>query len=160
MEYLKLETLNNSYLKSKKRKRFKTKKRKMRLTKNEKKTLKMLLENAKISDSTLSISIAKLTSEGLEKGEKEIEQKLLETPHVIQLYKMPSRGTTYLILFGFRNMEELDSFFSSTKKKNELHKFTENKELFIFSHNNLIKNSSSQLFNKVIDEFGGRTEKN
>ena len=38
--------------------------------------------------------------------------------------------------------------------------YEENKELFIFSHNSLIKNSPAQLFHKVIDELGTSLVKN
>ena len=166
----------------------------MRLTKNEKKTLKLLLNNAKISDSaiakklkissqavgkirrklektvidsytlklnyyrlgiqTFAVSIAKITQDGLDKGELEIEQKLLETPHIIQVYRIPSGSSTHIILYGFKDLNELDSFFHSPKKKQDLHKFIENQNLFTFSHNSLIKNDPVQLFHKVIDSLG------
>jgi len=166
----------------------------MKLTKNEKKTLKMLLANAKISDSsianelkissqavgkirrklekdlinaytldldyaklgvhTFAISLAKFTADGLDKGELEIEQKLLEDPHIIQVYRLPGGNTSHVILYGFRDMTELDNFFHSHHKKQKIHNYLENKELFTFSHNSLIKNSPTQLFNKVIDELG------
>jgi DNA-binding Lrp family transcriptional regulator len=172
----------------------KTKGTKRKFTRNEKKTLKLLLENAKISDSmiasklkissqavgkirrklektvidsytinlnyeklgirTFSISIVKLTLDGLEKGEKEIEQKFLEDPHIIHAYRLPRGDSVYVLLCGFKDMEELDLFFSSIKKKKELHKYIENKELFVFSHNSLIKSNPSQLFSKKIDESG------
>ena len=166
----------------------------MRLTRNEKKTLKLLLSNARITDSaiasklkisnqavgkirkkledtvidsytlnlnyaklgvrTFTISIAKLTLEGLDKGELEVEQKLLEDPNIIKVYRLPSGGSTHIILYGFKDMNELDSFFHSTKKKRELHNFIENREVFTFSHNSLIKDSPIQLFHKVIDNLG------
>lgn len=168
--------------------------KKLKLNQNEKKTLKLLLNNAKISDisiasqlrissqavgkirrklekslidsytlnlnyaklgiQTFAIAIAKLTANGLKKGELEVEQKLLENPHIIQVYRLPSSGSTHIILYGFKDMNELDSFFHCHDKSQELHKLIENHELFTFSHNSLIKNSPVQLFNKVIDEIG------
>lgn len=166
----------------------------MRLTKNEKKTLKLLLENAKISDSyianklrissqavgkirkkleatvinsytlninysklgiqTFAIALAKLTPEGLDTGELEVEEKLLANPHIIQVYRLPSSSPTHIILYGFRDVSEFDEFFHSYKQKQELHNFIENQDLFTFSHNSLLKNSPVQLFNKVIEELG------
>ena len=165
----------------------------MNLTKNERKTLKLLLENAKISDSTIAeklkissqavgkirrklentiidsytinlnysklginafaIVLARLTPEGLDKGELEIEQKLLEEPHIIQIYRLPNQDSTHIIMYGFKNLEELDDFFHSNKKRQELHRFIENKEMFTFSNHSLIKNSPKQLFQKVIDNL-------
>ena len=166
----------------------------MKLTKNEKKTLKFLLDNSRISDSeiasklnissvavgkirrklessiidsytinlnysklgiqTFAIAVAKLTREGLDKGELEIEQKLLKNPHIINVYRVPKGSSTHIILYGFQDMIELDDFFHSTKVKQELHRFIETQDLFTFSHNSLIKNSPIQLFHKVIDNLG------
>jgi len=166
----------------------------MRLTKNEKKALKLMLENAKISDSSIAkklkissqavgkirrklestvidsytlnlnyaklginafaIALAKLTEEGLDKGELEVEEILLKTPHIIQIFRLPSGSYTHAIVYGFRDVSELDDFFHSVKQKQELHNYIENKELFTFSHHSLIKNSPTLLFHKVIDELG------
>jgi DNA-binding Lrp family transcriptional regulator len=166
----------------------------MDLTKNEKKTLNLLLENARISDSdiakklkissqavgkirrkiennliesytlnlnysklgieTLAISLAKLTSEGMDKGELEIEQKLLDEPHIIQVYRLPSGNFTHIILYGFKDISELDNFFHSSKRKIDLHRFIENREIFTFSNHSMIKNNAVQLFHKIIEETG------
>lgn len=166
----------------------------MRLTRNEKRALKLLLENAKTSDSaiaaklnissqavgkirrklektvigsyslnldyaklgiqTFAVAIAKLTPEGLDKGELEVEQKLLKDPHVTQVYRLPTGNATHLIFYGFTDLNELDKFFHSSEKKKELHTFIENKELFTFSHHSLIKNNPIDLFCKVIDSLG------
>ena len=100
------------------------------------------------------MAIAKLTPDGLDKGELEVEQILLNDPHIIQVHRLPSGSSTHSILYGFKDMNEMDSYFHSTKKKQSLHKYIENKELFTFSHNSLIKNNPIQLFNKIIDELG------
>lgn len=168
----------------------------MRFTKNEKRTLKLLLENAKISDSTIAsklrissqavgkirrklegtvinsytlnlnyselgihtfaIALAKLTSAGLDAGELEIEKKLLDAPHIIQVFRLLGGSFTHAILYGFRDVDELDDFFHSAQKREELHNFIENKQLFTFSHHSLIKNNPVQLFNKVIDSLGNK----
>jgi len=168
----------------------------MKLTKNEKRTLKLLLDNSRITDSEIAsklnissqavgkirkklessiiesytlkldysklgieifaIAIAKVTKEGVDKGELEIEQSLLKNPHIIDVYRLPKSGSTHIILYGFQNMNELDDFFHSPKVKNELHKFIETQELFTFSHNSLIKKSPTQLFHKMIDRLGDK----
>ncbi len=172
----------------------------MRLTKNEKKTLKLLLNNSRITDSeiasklnissqavgkirkklestiidsytlnlsysklgihTFAITIARLTPEGLTKGELEVEQRLLMDPHVIQVYRLPSSSSTHIILYGFKDLNELDSFFHCTRRKQELHKYIENKEVFTFSHNSLIKNNPIQLFHNRIDNLEKEPMKN
>jgi len=163
----------------------------MRFTNNEKKTLKLLLENSKISDTqvasklkissvavgkirkklessiinsytldlnysklgikTFAIAKAKITKEGLDEGELEIQQKLLTNPHIIDVYRIPNGSSTHIILYGFQDITELDDFFHSAKLKQELHRFIETQELFTFSNNSLIKSSPIQLFYKTMD---------
>jgi len=163
----------------------------MKLNKNERKTLKLLLNNAKISDisianqlrissqavgkirrklestllksyslnvdyaklgiQTFAISLAKITPEGLDEGELEIEQKLLKDPHIINVYRIPSGSSTHIIMYGFKDVDEMERFFHSSHKKNELLRFIENQQLFNFSHNSLIKNDSVPLLHKAID---------
>jgi len=164
----------------------------MDLTKNERKTLKLLLENSRISDSTIAeklkissqaigkirrkledsiidsytanlnynklgikifaIAHAKLTQEGLDKGELEIEQKLLDEPHVISVYRLPSGSATHIILYGFKDMNELDDFFHSQNKRLSIHNYIENKDIYTFSNHSLLKNNPLQLFQKMIEE--------
>lgn len=166
----------------------------LKLNKNERKTLKLLLDNAKISDSavarelkissqavgkirkklektiissyslnldyaklgiqTFAISISKITADGFDEGELEIEQRLLKDPHIINVYRLPHGSSTHIIMYGFRDINELENFFNSPKKKKEFHTFIENKELFTFSNHSLIKNNPLPLFHKVIDSIG------
>jgi DNA-binding Lrp family transcriptional regulator len=172
---------------------------KMNLTRNEKRALKLLLENAKISDSTIAsilkissqavgkirrklektvidsytinlnyqkigihtfaMGTAKLTQEGQDKGTLEIEQKLLDDPHILQVCRLPKGNTKYAILYGFRDMNELDFFFHSPHKKKDMHNYLELEEINTFSHNSLIKNSPINLFFKMIDNLGTDTAK-
>ena len=172
----------------------------MWLTKNEKKALRLMLENAKISDSavalklkissqavgkirkklestvidsytlnlnyaklgihTFAMSLARLTSEGLDLGELEIEKKLLENTHIIQVHRLPSGNFTHAILYGFKDVSELDEFFHSPKQKQELHNYIENKDLFTFSQHSLLKNNPAQLFHRAIENLGTSVQKN
>jgi len=169
----------------------------MKLTINEKKTLKLLLENSRISDSeianklnissqavgkirrkleaniidsysvnlnysklgiqTFAISIAKITSDGMDKGELGVEQNLMNNPHIINVYRIPKGSSTHVILYGFKDMNELDEFFHSPNMKKEIHSLIETHDLFTFSHNSLIKNNPNQLFHKVIDNLGKKS---
>jgi len=168
--------------------------KKMELTKNEKKILKLLLDNSRINDSEIAskigissqavgkirrklestiidsytvnlnysklgitifaIAVAKLTKEGLDKGQLEVEQELLRIPHVINVYRIPKLSATHIIMYGFSDINELDNFFYSPKIRNQLHNYIETQELFTFSHNSLIKKNSTQLLHKAIDELG------
>ena len=166
----------------------------MRLNKNERMVLKLLLENSKLSDSsialrlkissqavgkirrkleetvinsytldlhyeklgisTFSIAFAHLTHRGIGKGEKEIERKLHLDPHIIQIFRLPGTDISYIILYGFRDMNECDSYFHSLSSKQDIRGFLEHKEVHTFSHQSLVKNSPNSLFHKMIDSLG------
>jgi len=165
----------------------------LKLTKNERLTLKMILDNSRVSDiqiagklkissqavgkirkkleeniitsysvnlnyaklgiQTFAIATAKLTNNGLDKGELEIEQVLHKNPHVIQVYRLPRGSSTHILVYGFNDINDLDSFFHSQKNREELHKHLEIKDIYTFSHNSCIKNNPVQLFHKVIDNL-------
>ena len=105
----------------------------------------------KMGISIFAISIAKLTKEGMDTGELEVENELLENPHIISVYRIPKGSSTHIIMYGFQSMNELDDFFHSFEMKRKLHSLIETQEIFTFSHNSLIKNDPIQLFNKVIN---------
>jgi len=117
------------------------------------------LNYSRLGINAFAIALAKLTEEGLDKGVLEVEETLLKTPHIIQAFRLPQGSYTHALIYGFRDVGELDDFFHSPKQKQELHNYIENKELFTFSHHSLIKNSPVLLFNKIIDELGLSTPK-
>ncbi len=163
------------------------------LTRNEKRVLKLLLENARIPDSTMAnilkisnqaigkirrklertvidsysvnlnfeklgihtfaISRPKLTQEGRDLSPIEIEQKLLNETHIIQLYRLPTDDESYALFWAFRDIDELDNFFHSQTKNKELLRYMENNKLHIFSNRSILKNNPIRLFNKAIDNL-------
>ena len=112
------------------------------------------LNYSKLGIQTFAVAVAKLTKDGFERRESEIEQKLLKNPHIINVYRISKGNSSYIILYGFQDLTDLDNFFHSAKIKQGLHSFIETQELFAFSHKSLIKNNPMQLFYKVIDDLG------
>ena len=155
-------------------------------TKNEKKTLKLLIEDGRISDTdiaeklkitkqavgkirkkleqkgiikgysteldynklgiqTFALAIAKLNSNGWEElGDLGTEQLLQDTPHIVSAYRIPEGNSTHILLFGFRDLNSLDRYFSIMRDK--FFDYFSNEKLYIFSHYSLIKDSPVQLF--------------
>ena len=111
------------------------------------------LNYAKIGIHAFAISLSKLTPTGLDKGELQVEKILLEVPNIIQVHRLPNSSCTHIILYGFRDLEDLDSFFHSRKNSQNLFRYVENKEIFTFSHNSLIKNDPSILFKELIEKL-------
>jgi DNA-binding Lrp family transcriptional regulator len=87
---------------------------------------------SKLGITTFAIAIAKLTKEGLHKGQLEVEQELLSIPHVINVYRIPKLSATHIILYGFSDLKELENFFYSPKISKQLHTYLETQEFIPF----------------------------
>ena len=107
---------------------------------------------SKVGIKVFAISLSKITKDGLDTGELEIEKKIFENPNIIEANRLPNAKYTYIIFYGFEDMEDLDNFFHSNKNSKELFKFVENKEIFTFSHNSLIKNNYTKLLRQLIED--------
>jgi DNA-binding Lrp family transcriptional regulator len=112
------------------------------------------LNYAKIGIRAFAISLSKITPAGLDKGELQIEKILMGVSNIIQAYRLPNSSCTHIILYGFKDLDDLDEFFHSKKNLLGLFKYVENKEIFTFSHNSLIKNDPSALFREIVEDMG------
>ena len=168
----------------------------MRLTGNEKRILKLLLRNSRISDKEIAgrlnissqavgkirkkleasmidsytvrldcyklgvnlfaMTLSKLTRKGTLRGEAEVEKILRETPHVVHAYRLTGGTSDYVIMYGFRDMEEMEKFFRSREMKERFHDFIHNQNVFTFHYSSFIKNSPMQLFSKMMDDAPDR----
>ena len=170
----------------------------MWLTKNEKKVLKLLIDDAKLSDTfianklnissqaigrirkkleediiknyTLELDLSelginsffmckvKLTPEGKCLDKKEIEKQLLENKNIITLLNLIGDESSYVLIAGFKNMDELDNFFSG-KEMRKLHSIIDCGELKPFNYKSILKNNFKDLCNKAIDNLGTKNTK-
>jgi DNA-binding Lrp family transcriptional regulator len=170
----------------------------MEFTKNEKKVLKLLISNSKITDSDIAtqlgissqavgkirkklestvidsytinvnysmlginifaLAIARLTREGMDKGQLEIESELHKNPNIISIYRIPKVSSTHIIIYGFTDMNELDNFFYSPKMRQQIHQYLETQELYTFSNNSVIKMDPSYLLSSAIDSLGTKAK--
>jgi DNA-binding Lrp family transcriptional regulator len=117
-----------------------------KLEKNTINSYEVELNPSKIGITVFAISKSKLTQEGLDKGQLEIEEKIKNIPNALSIYRLPSSSATHIINYGFRDIEEMDSFFHSQKNQKEIFKYLENIELFTFSHNSLIKDDKKDFY--------------
>ncbi|MFQ5647835.1 MAG: Lrp/AsnC family transcriptional regulator [Candidatus Aenigmatarchaeota archaeon] len=168
----------------------------VKLTQNEKRALKMLIENGRVSDTkiakqlrvtkqavgkirrkleesgiitgystqvdygkvginTFAVAVLKFNIKSWEEmGELGIERKITDLPHVIDVYRIPQGSATHIALCGFRSLTELDEYFHTLKTSAAYNQYLEMKDIYIFSHHSLLKNTPAQLLQKVIDEMG------
>jgi len=168
---------------------------KKNLTKNEKRVLKLLLENSNLSDTfignKLNISsqaigrIRKFLEENIikkyslefnpervginlfvlckaklkgkldEQKRAIFEKELAENKNIIELIKYIGEDFDYFIESGFKDMNEVDSFY---RKENRFSNLLYCVNLKIINFRNILKRDASGLYEKAIDEMGTRNE--
>ncbi|MFA5723527.1 MAG: Lrp/AsnC family transcriptional regulator [Candidatus Pacearchaeota archaeon] len=165
----------------------------MWLTKHEKEVLKLLLNNAKLSDTSiaekLNISsqavgkIRKRLEEDLiksytlnldlkklgvslvalvrvrfgnlnEKDTKDIEARLMRLPEVNLLIRTMSGEGEYIVLGKFRDINDLNRFVEEKRKTNPIQDGFCVKEIIILPIDYVLKHSSEDLYNGIIDVCG------
>jgi len=73
-------------------------------------------------------------------------------PHIINFYRLPEGDVTHAVVYGFRDLNDLDNYFHVLQT--ERGHISELRRLYIFSAESLVKESPKELILKVIDEMG------
>ena len=165
----------------------------MELTRNERRVLKFLIENGRVTDAELSKKLKitsqaigkirkKLEREGIIKGysttidyekigikvfaialfkfipevwktmkDKDVDKRIIG-PNIISFYRIPEGDVTHIVVYGFRNLDELDHYFHVLQT--ERGHISEIRKLYIFSAKSLKKDSPNDLCIKVLKEWG------
>ena len=84
------------------------------------------------------------------KGEN-IDERLTGS-NIINFYRIPEGDVTHIVVYGFRNMDELDHYFHTLQT--ERGHISEIRKLYIFSAKSLKKDSPKDLYIKVLKEWG------
>jgi len=84
--------------------------------------------------------------------EREDIMQRVNGPHLINVYLLTEGEATHIIVYGFRNLKELDNYFHILQT--ERGHISELKKLHILSADSILKDSPNELLIKVIDELG------
>ena len=84
--------------------------------------------------------------------EEDIRESIKGPPHLIRVYRLPEGENTHIILYGFRNLKEVDNYFHILQT--ERGHISELKRLYILSAESMLKDSPNELLYKAIDELG------
>lgn len=143
------------------------------LTVNEKKTLLILVENARATDSEIASKI-KITPQGVRKIRKKLEQKhilqyrtildygqiginvfalarikvinneILKNKNIIGAFEINEANITHLLILGFNSLEELDKYKKTLLDSAELQKID------VVSQEGFLKHSPIELIKKQL----------
>ncbi len=159
----------------------------LKLTKNEKFVLTQLIDNGRVSDTSIAKKL-KISTQAVRKIRKKFENNkiikrysavidyekigikafavvqlkitekglktkmdLFNSPNIIGSFKLPETNITNIFIAGFNSLEELDSYFA--KMKQEYSGLIEIQRMNVFSNIGLMKNSSTELLKKKIEEL-------
>ncbi len=113
------------------------------------------IDYGKIGINTFALAVMRLTLKSWEElGELGIENLLLKSPHIVNVYRIPEGSSTHIGLYGFRDLDELGRFFQIMQTSAAYNSYVDLKKIYVFSNNSLVKDSPAQLLCKVIDEMG------
>lgn len=164
----------------------------VKLTKNERETLKLLIKNAKLTDTWIAEKLGitkqavgfirrnlekkgfiegysaqvnfekmgikvfavvtlKVKEDGWALKEEGILKKTLQSPNIINCYRIPRGDITNIQVYGFTSLEELDNHTHLLQTKYS--KYVEVHDIYIFSNKSLTKCSPKPLLLKTLDEM-------
>ncbi len=72
--------------------------------------------------------------------------------NIINFYRVPEGDVTHIVVYGFRNLDELDHYFHVLQT--ERGHISEIRKLYIFSAKSLKKDSANDLCKQVLKEWG------
>lgn len=83
--------------------------------------------------------------------DKDVDERISGS-NIINFYRTPEGDVTHIVVYGFRNLDELDHYFHVLQT--ERGHISEIRKLYIFSAKSMKKESPTDLFVKVLKEWG------
>ena len=96
-----------------------------------------------------AIAFFKFKSENWERLEADDIKKRIKGPHLIRFYRFLQGDTTHMVLYGFRNLKEMDNYFHILQT--ERGHVSELLKVMVLSPSSILKDSADDLFVKLID---------
>jgi len=112
----------------------------------------------KIGINVIAIGMFKFNIDAIAKSEpNDIEEaiesdiaKRIQNPLIINFYRLPEGDITHIVVYGFKNINELDSYFHTLQAKRGY--ISELKNLYILSVKSMKKSSLNDLIIKLLKE--------
>lgn len=111
---------------------------------------KAVVNYDQIGLNAFAIAMLRATPKAWEKfGGKKLNEWLMHD-NVIKFYRLPRGEISHTVVYGFRDMKELNHFFENLQEQHSRH--VEIVRLYTFSNENFGKKSVNSLIRKILNE--------
>lgn len=111
-----------------------------------------ILDYEKIGINVFAVALFKLVPETWKSFKESDLDERVHGPNIIDFYRVPEGDVTHIVVYGFRNLEELDYYFHALQT--ERGHISEIKKLYIFSVKSIKKQSPQDLYINILKEWG------
>lgn len=105
----------------------------------------------KLGIRVFAVVTLKVKEEGWELKEEGILKKTLQSPNIINCYRIPRGDITNILVYGFTGLEDLDNY--THLLQTTYSRYVEVHDIYIFSSKSLTKCSPESLLLKSLDEM-------
>ncbi|MBD3388010.1 MAG: winged helix-turn-helix transcriptional regulator [Candidatus Altiarchaeales archaeon] len=111
-----------------------------------------VVDQEQLGITVLAIAFFRFKSGAWTKMEEKDILDRVKGPHLINVYRVPVGDVTHMVVYGFRNIKEMDNYFHRLQTERE--HISELKSLYVLSTGSVMKDSPNELLLKIIDEMG------
>ncbi|MFH1721579.1 MAG: Lrp/AsnC family transcriptional regulator [Candidatus Altiarchaeota archaeon] len=110
------------------------------------------LDYKKLGVNVFAVAMFHIRPETWKTMTEDVIRSRVRGPHIINFYRLTEGDTTHILVYGFRNLDDLDNYFHILQT--ERGHISELRRLYVFSADSIVKNSPDELLTKIIGEFG------
>lgn len=119
-----------------------------------------MLDFESVGVKVFALALLKVGCRTWKENPEKVISGIKDVPYIIQAFRMQRQDISLAILYGFKSMEEMESYFHQLQSVTE---DTEIKDILVFSPSSIIKMSPHDLLKRVItrpDEIARPVMKN
>ncbi len=114
-----------------------------------------VVDNDKLGIEVFAIALFKFKSGSWTRLEKEDIKSRVNGPHLINVYRFKEGDITHMVVYGFRNLREVDNYFHNLQT--ERGHISELIKVYTISSDSVLKQSINELLLKVLKEYDDDT---
>lgn len=111
-----------------------------------------IVDYEKLDITVFAVAMFRIIPESWKTLTEEDVKERVRGPHIINFYRLSEGDVTHILVYGFRNLAELDNYFHVLQT--ERGHISQLRRLYVFSTKSIMKDTPKELLYKVIDEAG------